>query len=186
MSLSLRSDVAFRDLRRRHHVSSMLQRQLAKNTMSCDYENRWNPKITPPLEKGVCWNGAKKGRRYLWYTLRGIIYAWHSPERNRGDKFLWPGEIRGEELGEELGEILDEIFWAFSCFMCCAERPTEISPKLPPNLSLRVLSRLLWLKSQNFISASFWGLGRLIHKNFVLPKKSLLCFQQNTAIAERV
>ena len=61
---------------------------------------------------------------------------------------------------EELGEILDEFFWAFSCFMRCAERPTKISPQTPPNLSLHVLSRLLWLKSQNFISASFWGLGR--------------------------
>ena len=62
-----------------------------------------------------------------------------------------PGEILGEELDEEL----DEIFSAFSCFMCCAERPTQI----PPNLSLHVLSRFLWLKSQNFISASFWGFG---------------------------
>ena len=49
------------------------------------------------------------------------VYAWHSPERNCGDKFFWPGEI----LGEELGEILDDIFSAFSCFICCAERPTQ-------------------------------------------------------------
>ena len=61
-----------------------------------------------------------------------------------------------------MGEILDEILRAFSCFICCAERPTKISPQIPPNLSLHVLSRLLWLKSQNFISASFWGLGRPI------------------------
>ena len=51
-------------------------------------------------------------------------------------------------------------FWTkFSCFIRCAERPTKISPQIPPNLSLHVLSRLLGLKSQNFISASFWGLG---------------------------
>ena len=55
---------------------------------------------------------------------------------------------------------MGEIFWAFSCFICCAERPTKTSPQIPPSLSLNVLSRLLWLKSQNFISASFWGGGR--------------------------
>ena len=87
-----------------------------------------------------------------------ILYAWHSPERNCGDKFFWPGEIPGEELGEKLGEVLDELFWAFSCLIHCTARPTKISPQIPPNLSLHVLSRLLWLKSQNFISASFWGL----------------------------
>ena len=72
-----------------------------------------------------------------------------------GNSFLWPGKI----LGEEWGEILYETFWVFSCFMCCAERPTKISPQIPPNLSLHVLSRLPRLKCQNFISASFWGLG---------------------------
>ena len=36
----------------------------------------------------------------------------------------------------ELGEILDEHFWVFSCFMCCAERPTKFSPQIPPNLSI--------------------------------------------------
>ena len=67
----------------------------------------------------------------------------------------------GRSLGEELGEILDEIFWAFSCFICCAEGSTKISPQTPPDLSsLHVLSRLLWLKSRIFISVSFWGMGR--------------------------
>ena len=46
---------------------------------------------------------------HLW----ALHCAWHSPERNCGDKFLWPGEILGEESGEELGEVLDEISWAF-------------------------------------------------------------------------
>ena len=27
----------------------------------------------------------------------------------------------GGSLGEELGDELGEIFWAFSCFICCAE-----------------------------------------------------------------
>ena len=93
-------------------------------------------------------------------VLNSVCYPWHSPERNCGDKCSRPGEILGEELGEKLGEMLDEIFWVFSCFMCCAERPTKISPQIPPNLSLHVLSGLLWRKFQNFISASFWGLGR--------------------------
>ena len=60
---------------------------------------------------------------------------------------------------KKLGEISDEIFWTFSRFIRRAERPTKISPQIPPSLSLHVLSRLLGLKSQNFISASFWGLG---------------------------
>ena len=64
----------------------------------------------------------------------------------------------GGSLSEEFGEMLDEFFWAFSCFMCCGERPAKMSPKIPPNLSLHVSSRPLWLKYQNFISASFWSL----------------------------
>ena len=58
-----------------------------------------------------------------------------------------------------MGRNFDEISWASLCFICCAERPTKMSPQIPPNLLLHVLSRLLWLKSQNFIFASFWGLG---------------------------
>ena len=63
-------------------------------------------------------------------------------------------------------------FWKYSCslpnvikadfwegdedrFMCCEERPTKMSPKIPPNLSVHVL----WLKYQNLISASFCARG---------------------------
>ena len=38
----------------------------------------------------------------------------------------------GGSLGEELGEDLGEIFWAFSCFICCVEWPTNLLPKLLP------------------------------------------------------
>ena len=38
----------------------------------------------------------------------------------------------GGSLGEELGEELGEIFWAFSCFICCAEWPTDLLPKFLP------------------------------------------------------
>ena len=38
----------------------------------------------------------------------------------------------GGSLGEELGEELGEIFWAFSCFVCCTEWPTNLLPKFLP------------------------------------------------------
>ena len=51
-------------------------------------------------------------------------YSRHSSERNCSDYFYESGGSQGDKLGE--------IFWAFSWFH-------EISPKIPPNLSLRVL-----------------------------------------------
>ena len=42
---------------------------------------------------------------------------------------------------------------------CAGQKATKISPQISLSLSLHVLSRLLWLKSQNSISASFWAWG---------------------------
>ena len=42
-------------------------------------------------------------------------------------------------LGGSLDEELGEMFWPLSCFICCAECPTKVSPQTPPNLLLHVL-----------------------------------------------
>ena len=72
-------------------------------------------------------------------------------DRNCGDK---SAEVRAKSWAK----ILGEHFWAFSCFFCCAELQKD-----PPYFYLKNSSQLslhiLWLRCQNFISASFWGLG---------------------------
>ena len=55
-------------------------------------------------------------------------YAWLSPERKCDDNFYDSGRSLGEESGEELGKT----FRAFSWFICCAERPTNLLPKFLP------------------------------------------------------
>ena len=85
--------------------------------------------------------------RFQFATLR-----WHSPERNCGDQiFMTRVEVWAKNWAKN---------WQnFRASFAVQKHPTKISPQTPPNLSLHVLSRLLWMKSQNFISASFWGGG---------------------------
>ena len=75
----------------------------------------------------------------------------------------------GRRIGRNFGRNFLDIFVLHS--LCRATH--QNFPQIPPTLSLHVLSWLLGLKSQNFISASFWGLGcpttlnpfRDIHEN---------------------
>ena len=57
------------------------------------------------------------------------LYAWHSPERNCGDKFLWVGRKSGRKIGQH---FVGENFWALLCFTCCVEWPTKFLPKCLP------------------------------------------------------
>ena len=116
---------------------------------------QWNPSLSqdkPSYEgrhKSLC---VKNLCAFLCLTF---------PKAKLRRHIFMTGRISGRRIGRKNGRNFGRIFLAFSCFMCCAERITKISSQIPPNLSLHVLSRLMWLKSQNFISASFWGLGRL-------------------------
>ena len=91
-------------------------------------------------------NGAKKCE-----NGRPKTYAWLSPERNCGDKFLWLGRKSGRRIGRRIGRNFLRIFVLHLLY----RMTHKSSPKIPPNLSLHVL----WPKIWNFISASFWGLG---------------------------
>ena len=62
--------------------------------------------------------------------------AWHAPGRTCSDWFLWLGCQSGRRNGQRIERDFEQSFWAFSFFICCAERPTEISPQTPPNSSL--------------------------------------------------
>ena len=102
--------------------------------------------------------------RSLWrFPLKPFFSRLTFPRAKSWRQIFMTGRNSGRRIGRKIGRNFGDeifwIFWAFPCFIGYAERPTKLSPQIPPNLSLHVLSRLLWLKSQNFISASLWGLG---------------------------
>ena len=72
---------------------------------------------------------------------------------------------RAKKLGEELGEFFGRNFLAiFVLHLLCRMTHQNFSPNSSQFITLclvaaPVTKKVLWLKSQNFISASFWGLG---------------------------
>ena len=104
-------------------------------------------------------------RTSLTFTRVPAKVPLHSPERrcprHVGGLGICPIRSKsGRRIERKLGKLLDEICGHFRASFAVQNDPAKFSPNPSQSITPCILSRLLWLKSQNFISASFWCLGR--------------------------
>ena len=86
-------------------------------------------------------------------------YAWHSPERNCGDKLLWLGRKSRRRIGRKFGR---NFLCIFVLHLLCRATHQNISHNSSQFIT-PCLVRTLVAEISKFISASFWGLGRPIN-----------------------
>ena len=85
------------------------------------------------------------------------------PQSEIAATIFFGGRETGRKIGRNFGRNFEGVF--VLCSLCRITQKT--SPKIPRNLSLRVLR----MKCQNFISVSFWGWR--VPKYCTLPRDRL-------------